>query len=119
MQEFADLVRAERERKGVLAYELARYIGVAASWVSRLEKGEMANPPTPEHLQKIADYLDLPEPTLLRTLGYHVAEDAPSYDPETQTIARAVRDWTPAQKKLLWSYIEAVSEALDAKDSPD
>jgi transcriptional regulator with XRE-family HTH domain len=59
MNEFAALVKSERERQGIRAYDLARDLKQMPSWLSRLEKGGMANPPTPEVMASLATALGL------------------------------------------------------------
>lgn len=119
MKELGELLRAARERRGVRAYDLSYLIGQNPSWLSRIEAGSLTHPPAPDVMQALSEALNVPQSTMLEALGYHVLEEeSPTYDETAATIARAVRDWTPRQKKLLMDYIEVVSEALDAYDPP-
>ena len=80
MNEFAAIIREQRERKRIRAYDFAYQLGQVPSWVTKLESGSMSHPPAPSVLRGIAGVLDLPETELLRALGY-LSEDEPTDDP--------------------------------------
>lgn len=65
-------VHAERERAGLTQRQLAALAGLHHSFLARLENGEIADRPTPQHLQRIADALELDVRDLLAFLGVNV-----------------------------------------------
>jgi len=120
MKEFGDLIRSARERKNIRAYDLAYALGQNPSWISRLEAGAITHPPAPHVMSGLSDSLGIPETELFAAMGYQVTSDeTPVSDPLSASIARAVQGWTPAQKRLLWQYIEAVDTAFHQQSTDD
>lgn len=114
---FGELVRAGRERNKWLGRELASKLEIDAATLSRIEKGNYKDTPPPHLIDRISEVLEIPQTTLLESLGYRISgEDAPVYDELSASISRAVADWTPEQKKLLWNLVQTVGAIMDAND---
>jgi transcriptional regulator with XRE-family HTH domain len=64
-----EYIRAHREAAGLSQRQLAIKAGLYHSLLGRLESGDIAVRPTPEHLQKIADALSVDVSELLQYLG--------------------------------------------------
>lgn len=107
-----------RKEARLTQVELAETSGVPQGTISRIESGSYKEIPPPDIVNPIAKALSVDAGRLLEAAGFDMAPVFPESDPASETIARAVRNWTPAQKKLLWNYIEAVSAALDESE-PD
>lgn len=54
------VVRKYREKKGLTQEELGVFSDMSKSYVNRLEKGDLENPPIKEKIWKIAVALDVP-----------------------------------------------------------
>jgi len=120
MSTLGALVREARERKRLSTTTLSHAVGISQSTLSRIENDRIVEAPEPQLLRRLSDVLELPQPLLLESLGYQVTSDeAPLSDPLSALISRAVNDWTPAQKKLLWQFIEAVDAVIDDSDPHD
>jgi transcriptional regulator with XRE-family HTH domain len=107
-----------RKEARLTQIELAETSGVPQGTISRIESGSYKEIPPPEIINPLARSLSVDAGRLLEAAGFEMASGTESQpvDPQSETIARAVRNWTPAQKKLLWNYIEAVSAALDQNE---
>lgn len=118
--ELGKLIRAARLRKGWQQDDLGQRLGVDRSYVSAIEGGKRNWPQT--YIKRLSEVLGLDEIEMARAAGLISPDggisEAPVYDATSVAIARAVAGWTPRQKSLLWSYIEAVAAALDATDPP-
>ena len=112
MNDLGELVKAERERQGIKAYALAFAVGETASWISRLEKGEMVHPPEPEPFAKLATALGLTERRMLRAIGYlSTEEDALSesfdvIDPIERGILKLTPQMKDADKRTILAFTE-------------
>ena len=114
------LVREARERKRLSTTALSHAVGISQSTLSRIENDRIVEAPEPQLLRRLSDVLELPQPVLLESLWYQVTSDeTPVSDPLSASIARAVQGWTPAQKRLLWQYIEAVDVAFHEHATDD
>jgi transcriptional regulator with XRE-family HTH domain len=115
-----ELIRSARARNKWLGRELAAKLEIDPGTLSRLENDNYKDTPSPELIARISSVLSIPQTTLLESLGYQVtADETPVSDPLSASIARAVQGWTPAQKRLLWQYIEAVDTAFHEHSTDD
>lgn len=125
MTEFAALVKQERERQGIRAYDLAFKLEQTPSWVSRLESGDMANPPTPTLMAKLSEELGLSERRMLRSLGYLSTEtETPEdtidmFDPLDQQLVRLMPLLGDRDKEALLSYAQFLGRSDGAKAWPE
>lgn len=117
MSTFGSLVREARERKRLSTTALSHAVGISQSTLSRIENDRIVEAPEPRLLKRLSEVLDIPQSTLLESLGYRVtSEGAPAYDELSASISRVVADWTPEQKKLLWNLVQTVGAMMDAND---
>jgi transcriptional regulator with XRE-family HTH domain len=62
-------IAAQRERLGLSQRQLAAQAGIHHSLIARMERGEIVAGRSPEHMQAIADALDVDVSELLRLIG--------------------------------------------------
>lgn len=116
MTEFAAMVKGAREDKAIRAYDLAFALGMAPSWLSKLEKGDLTHPPAPHILEGLSKELKIPQAQMLEALGYDVGiagivEQDPT-DPKLEMIGlvkriRMTQDRADGLRALLRGWLEA------------
>ena len=115
MTEFAELVKQTRELRGLRAYDVAYALGMAPSWLSKLESGSMANPPTPVILAKLHEELGISERQMLRAIGYlsteedQLTESFDALDPIDQQLLMLAARLSDEQKSTLISLAEVLA----------
>lgn len=114
-----DYVRYARLQRGWTQADLGERIGVDRAYISQIETGARKWPR--ELIPALSRVLGITQIDMARAAGLiddgpSVAEARPTYDETAERLSRIVADWTPRQKRLLWSYIEAVDTALDDDD---
>jgi transcriptional regulator with XRE-family HTH domain len=72
--EFGKHLEILRTKRGLSLRELARRSGLSHSYLSLIEKGKRGIP-SPEHLMKIAPYLNVNYMELMKAAGYVMTED--------------------------------------------
>lgn len=78
MKDLGTLIAEARRKRGIRTQrELALAIDRDPAWLSRLERGEIKETPSPEVMHALADVLRVPEARLLEAAGYRVAEADP------------------------------------------
>lgn len=109
-----------RKEARLTQVEMAESSGVPQGTISRIESGSYKEIPPPDIINPLATELNVGTLTLLDAAGFNVelGDDPTKNDYQAGTIARAVRNWTPAQRKLLMDYIDVISESLDLADPP-
>src|SRR5690606_38556399 len=70
MKEFGALIKRAREQRGLTQAELGARIGYAHSFVVRLERGQMTNPPTPQTMRDLERELGVSRREMLEAAGY-------------------------------------------------
>jgi transcriptional regulator with XRE-family HTH domain len=76
----SEYVRRERERCNLSLRELARRVGIQASYLHGLEAGRFRQP-SPEVIQRIARALDIRYSDLFALTGYRIPEELPDFVP--------------------------------------
>lgn len=96
---FGEFLTERRKIRGVLMKDLAEELGVSKVYLCDVEKGRRAVT-KPEHLQKIADYLNLSEEERntmydlaaeARTYQKGISPDLPEYIMENDIVRTALR----------------------------
>jgi len=108
MDALGTIVRRARLAKGLLGWQLAAAIGKNASFVTKLEHGEVKEVPPPRVLHALAEALDLSEADLLVAIGY-VVHDEPApvpVDSDHAAVIAAVPRLTARQARLLRVVIQ-------------
>jgi len=72
--------QAIRARPAASLNQIALYAGVDAGYLSRIRRGRLKSPPSPEILARLAPHLNIPYEVLLEAAGY--------LTPETQSEDR-------------------------------
>lgn len=70
MKEFGALIKRAREQRGLTQAELGARIGYTHSFVVRLERGQMTNPPTPQTMRDLERELGVSRREMLEAAGY-------------------------------------------------
>jgi transcriptional regulator with XRE-family HTH domain len=88
---FGPLVREKRTAKGISLRKFAEMVGVSATYLSQVEKGN-CDPPTAERVRRMAEILD-ENPDELTALAGRVPVDLPAIIQEQPTpIAEFLRE---------------------------
>ena len=61
---------ALQRRDGVTMNQIALYSGVNVGYLSRIRRGKLSSPPSPDVLRRLAPHLKVPYEELLRAAGY-------------------------------------------------
>src|SRR3954451_19094440 len=80
LQQLGVLLKRERERSGLTVRQVADAAGLAASTVSRLETG-ITPTPRPDHLQRLAQVLEMDVENLYAVSGYLTPGALPELGP--------------------------------------
>lgn len=70
MREFGALIKRAREQRGLTQAELGARIGYTHSFVVRLERGQMTNPPTSQTMRDLERELGVSRRAMLEAMGY-------------------------------------------------
>lgn len=70
MKEFGALIKRAREQRGLTQAELGARIGYTHSFVVRLERGQMTNPPTSQTMRDLERELGVSRRAMLEAMGY-------------------------------------------------
>jgi transcriptional regulator with XRE-family HTH domain len=95
------VVAKARTKKGWSIRELAKQLGVHASWVGFLEQGRYVDP-APDRLARIAELLDIEPGRMDRLTQGAVSEGLP----ELGTYFRAKYDLSPQQIEQIERYVK-------------
>ena len=102
-QGFGATIRELREEKRIGLRQFARMIGVSATYVSKIERGEMP-PPAEDRVKEIARLLDQ-DPDELLALAGKVASDLNeiirSHPREMASFLRTARGWSGQELERL------------------
>ena len=79
---FGELIKARREDRGMMAFELAALMKRPASFVSRLETEAFKETPPPNVLRDLEAALGIPQADMLAALGYDVTGEGPRPAPD-------------------------------------
>jgi transcriptional regulator with XRE-family HTH domain len=71
------IVDRAMKQRGLKGYELAAKIGKQTSFVSRLINDDIKETLTPADMEAIERVLGIPQPVMLRILGYGIPEGPP------------------------------------------
>jgi len=118
MKELGELVRRERERRGMRGIDLAAATGRDPGWVSRLENGTLKEIPDPPTLQRLADAIGQQVARLLKAIGYRLGDDAPAIplDPDRAELIDVIeRELTDRDARVLLVTARAIVEERDAR----
>jgi transcriptional regulator with XRE-family HTH domain len=105
---FGDVLRYERELAGYGVRQLAKKIGVSATYLSRIETGHIA-PPTEARIQKIAEILDTNFYILMGAAG-RVPSDIASHFSHAPTQIMRLLELTSGMSR---SEIDALNGMLE------
>ena len=100
------LIREARESAGLSQGDLARRLGLSASYMSRLERGEFARP-RPQVLTAIAKQLDIQLSDLYAVIGYVIPTELPGFSAYLHTIHP---DWPDSAIEQLTDYYEFIKQ---------
>ena len=102
-QGFGATIRELREKRRIGLRQFARMIGVSATYVSKIERGEMP-PPAEDRVKEIARLLDQ-DPDELLALAGKVASDLNeiirSHPREMASFLRTARGWSGQELERL------------------
>jgi transcriptional regulator with XRE-family HTH domain len=105
LQQLSALLKRERERSGMTVRELAERAGLVLSTVSRLENGLVAEP-RPNHLQRLAQALDIEVEELYAEIGYLPTGSLPGLRP----YLRAKFGIGDADASQIEGYVQAIRD---------
>jgi transcriptional regulator with XRE-family HTH domain len=106
---YGDWLKRTREAVPMTQQALGDRVGVARTYVNKIERGRV-DLPNLELRMKIAAALGedyAPKPA--------VNEDAPAYDAVTATMLRRTEHWSPDMKAILWRVIDGIDEEMKKK----
>jgi transcriptional regulator with XRE-family HTH domain len=103
LQQLGSLLKRERERAGMTVRQLADAAGLVPSTVSRLETGFIATP-RPEHLQRLAQALEVDVEELYAAVGYLTPL------PELRPYLRTKYGLTDEQANQIEDYLQTVKD---------
>ncbi len=93
---FGDYIREGRRKKGLSQEELESQSAVSRSTLSRWERNQLADPPTPEHVRKVCAILGLDPIRAAVLLGYLKPEEVettrPHLPPDIEEMLAALQD---------------------------
>lgn len=96
----AKLIRDQRKAIGLDQQGLAERLNVKRETVSKMERGLMVYPLTPETTHDLSRHLGLSVFDLVRAMGYQV--EMPGFvDEQEVALVEAYRRLTPAQQQVL------------------
>lgn len=114
VQQLSEVLRHERERRGLTVRQLADAAGLVPSTVSRIETGFISTP-RPDHLQRIARVLGIDAEELYAAVGYLV----PSALPELRLYLRAKYGLAEGDASRIEGYVQALRDTSNRPSSKE
>jgi HTH-type transcriptional regulator, competence development regulator len=107
---FGDLIRRAREAQGITLRKFADRVGMSATYLSKVERGEFA-PPAEEKIKAIARVLSLDPDELLGRAGRVPSELGEIIKSRPKEMAMLLRAAKTASRPLIERHADALSRS--------